>query len=121
MALLTRQDTICVHCMIRELKYPPAGGKVREKFRHNLSQNLVISRLADKSQHFDDQDEDGADGDDADADEDDADARFSGCPAQRHFRTTTIPVYKLRPCRLVVNITRRSLKFNLIFDPQAHF
>ena len=25
-------------------------------------------------------------------------------------------------CRLVVNITRRSLKFNLIFDPQlAHF
>ena len=107
--------------MIRELKYPPAGGKVREKFRNNPSQNLVISRLADKSQLFDDQDEDGADGDDADADEDDADARFSGCPAQRHFRTTTIPVYKLRPCQLVVNITRRSLKFNLIFDPQAHF
>ena len=69
--------------MIRELKYPPAGGKVREKFRHNLSQNLVISRLADKSQHFDDQDEDAADGDDADADEDDADHEAVADDAQR--------------------------------------
>ena len=44
-------------------------------------------------------------GEDGDYDDEDVDhyddavtARFGGCPVQRHFRTTTIPVYKLRPC-----------------------
>ena len=47
-----------------------------------------------------DDDEDGNyDGDeDVDHYDDAVTARFGGCPVQRHFRTTTIPVYKLRPC-----------------------
>ena len=71
----------------------PAGRRTKSKRKvwTQPEPNLVISPdWPEKIQRID------GDEDDADA----ADARFSGCPVQqRHFRTTTIPVYKLPPCR----------------------
>ena len=86
--------------MIRELKRRESKRKVSTQPEPNL---VISPDWPTKGNGDRDEDVDDADGDAvADNADDDADARFSGCcpsQQQRHFRTSTIPVYKLRPCR----------------------
>ena len=106
--------------MIRELKRRESKRKVSTQPEPNLviSPDWPTKGNGDRDEDVDDAEGDAV-ADDADGDavadnaDDDADARFSGCcpsQQQRHFRTSTIPVYKLRPChcplaRLSISLT----------------
>ena len=98
--------------MIRELKRRESKRKVSTQPEPNLviSPDWPTKGNGDRDEDVDDAEGDAV-ADDADDDavvdddavaDNDAAARFSGCcpsQQQRHFRTSTIPVYKLRPCR----------------------